>query len=162
MIVTAYLCVAAAMCDPTPTKIFVIDGDTVSINQERIRLDGIDAPELKGKCANEKALARKAQYRLAELIDGSRLLVARTPVGARKGEFGMEQRFKSDRYGRTLAPLIADGHDVGEAILREGLARKWTKKWDGRDEPWCQGKQSMRGEIDGQKVIGLLMGLARQ
>ena len=162
MFVTAYLCATVAMCDATPTKVYVIDGDTVSINQERIRLDGIDAPELKGKCANEKELARRAQYRLAELIDGSRLLVARIPVGSGQGEFGMEQRFKSDRYGRTLAPLIADGNDVGEAILREGLARKWTKKWDGRDEPWCQAKQSMKGEIDGQKVIGLLMRLASQ
>ncbi|NTF18225.1 thermonuclease family protein [Agrobacterium rubi] len=160
MIVTAYLCATVAMCDTTPTRIYVIDGDTVSINQERIRLDGIDAPELKGKCTNERELARKAHHRLAELIDGSRLVVSRTPVGARKGEFGMEQQFKTDRYGRTLAPLIADGHDVGEAILREGLARKWTKKWDGREEPWCQGKQSMTGQIDGQKVLGLLLRLA--
>lgn len=160
MIVTAYLCATVAMCDVTPTKVYVIDGDTVSINQERIRLDGIDAPELKGKCANEKRLAKAAHYRLAELLDGSRLVVQRTPTRPRQGEFGMEQRYKTDKYGRTLAPLIADGSDVGEIILREGLARKWTKKWDGREEPWCQGKQSITGEIGAAEIIGLIYRMA--
>jgi Micrococcal nuclease (thermonuclease) homologs len=159
MLVTAYLCAAAAVCDATPTRVFVLDGDTVVINQERIRLDGIDAPELKGKCDNEKRLANAARMRLGEIIDGSHLIVARKPID-RRGEFG-EQRFKTDRYGRTLAPLLADGHDVGEQILREGLARKWTKKWDGRQEPWCQRASSVTGQIDGREVIGLLLDLAR-
>lgn len=161
MIVTAYLCATIAMCDATPTKVYVLDGDTVVINQERIRLDGIDAPELKGKCENEKRLAKEAHYRLAELIDGSRLVVERVPVRPRMGEFGLEQKFKTDRYGRTLAPLIANGQDVGDAILRDGLARKWTKKWDGRDEPWCMGRQSVTGNVDGHKLVEMLLKMSQ-
>lgn len=130
MIAIAYLCTAISVCDLTPTKVFVIDGDTVSINQERIRIEGIDAPEMKGKCRNESHLARQAQALLANLINGSELVIARTEVRQGTG-------YKIDRYGRTLAPLIANGHDVGAVILQRGLARKWTKKWDRRAEPWC-------------------------
>ena len=32
----------------------IVDGDTVSINNYKIRLEGIDAPEMKQKCKKEK------------------------------------------------------------------------------------------------------------
>lgn len=147
MIVTAYLCAAMSVCDPYPTKVFVLDGDTIVVNQERIRLAGIDAPEIKGKCAEEKRLAAMATNLLAQTLNGSRILIERQP--------------KPDRYGRTLAMVTADGRDAGEIILREGLARKWTKKFDYREEPWCLGgRHKVTGQIDGGKVIGLLLKLA--
>jgi endonuclease YncB( thermonuclease family) len=147
MIVTAYLCAAVSVCDTTPTRVFVLDGDTVVINHERIRIAGIDAPEVKGKCAEEKRLAAMATHLLARIVNGSQILIDRQP--------------KPDRYGRTLAAVSADGRDVGEVILREGLARKWTKKFDYREEPWCLGgRQKVTGQIDGGKVIGLLLELA--
>ena len=36
-----------------PSKILVIDGDTIKIGREKIRLFGIDAPEIKQVCKNE-------------------------------------------------------------------------------------------------------------
>ena len=35
----------------------IVDGDTVSINNYKIRLEGIDAPEMKQKCKKEKRTA---------------------------------------------------------------------------------------------------------
>ena len=59
-----------------------------------------------------------AKQRLAELLDGGRIEIVRQ--GA-------------DRYGRTLAAIRVDGVDVGDQLVREGLARTWA----GRREPWC-------------------------
>ncbi len=39
----------------------------------------------------------------------------------------------TDRYGRTLAAIRVEGHDVGDILVSEGLARTWA----GRREPWC-------------------------
>ena len=139
MFVTAYLCAAISVCDATPSRVAVIDGDTIVVNHERIRLAGIDAPEIKGKCAEEKRLAKLATELLAEVLADSRIVIDRQP--------------KPDRYGRTLATVLADGRDAGEVILREGLARKWTKKFDYREEPWCQNSRPTVGK----KALQLLL-----
>lgn len=120
MIVTAIVCFGLAACEPA--RVHVIDGDTVVVNDERIRVKGIDAPEIKGKCRNEKFLAAQATEMLSSLLDG------RTVTIDRDG---------GDRYGRTLANVSTEEGDVGERILSAGLARRWTKKWNHRAEPWC-------------------------
>lgn len=98
----------------------VVDGDTLWLAGEKIRLEGIDAPEMDGRCETERALARRATMRLAQLLAGG----------------GIElRRNGADRYGRTLATIDVDGRDVGERLVREGLARTWT----GRRESWCGG-----------------------
>jgi len=46
------------------------------------------------------------------------------------------QSFQSrdtDRYGRKLRIVIRDGVSIGERLVAEGLARRWT----GRRMPWC-------------------------
>jgi endonuclease YncB( thermonuclease family) len=40
-----------------------------------------------------------------------------------------------DRYGRTLAVVLADGRDVAEVLIGEGLAREYH---GGRREGWCE------------------------
>jgi endonuclease YncB( thermonuclease family) len=40
-----------------------------------------------------------------------------------------------DRYGRILATVERDGVDLGEALVKEGLARPWR----GKREQWCDG-----------------------
>jgi endonuclease YncB( thermonuclease family) len=165
MFVTAYLCAAAAVCDPYPTKVIVIDGDTIVIRGEHVRVENINAPEIKGKCADEKRLAAMATERLASSLDGSQLVVMRHPTGTqrpdRSGLQDFEPEYEQDRYGRTLAPLIADGQNVGDILLSEGLARKWTKTWNRNEEPWCQGRRSVTGQIDSRKGIGMLLDMAQ-
>ncbi len=61
----------------------VIDGDTIEVRakiwldqyiETNVRLAGLDAPEMRGKCEREKALARKAKAQLEELVKpGSRV-----------------------------------------------------------------------------------------
>ena len=38
-----------------------------------------------------------------------------------------------DRYGRKLRVVVRDGWSLGETLVSEGLARRWT----GRRLPWC-------------------------
>lgn len=100
----------------------VVDGDTLRCGarfKERVRISGIDAPELfSPKCREERQLAEQATRRLAALTQGVDVQIAR------EGH---------DRYGRTLARLYVRGRDVGAILVAERLAREWN----GRREPWC-------------------------
>lgn len=99
-------------------SLYVVDGDTIILGTERIRISNIDAPELHGKCDAEVRLAIAARRRLAGLLSDM------TPEVRREG---------TDRYGRTLARLYVGDQDVGELLVSESLARPWM----GRREPWC-------------------------
>lgn len=98
----------------------VVDGDTLWLEGEKIRLVGIDAPELgEPECAAEAALAWAATERLARVLSAGEVSVSR------QGE---------DRYGRTLARIAVAGRDAGDVLVLEGLARRWA----GRREGWCR------------------------
>lgn len=118
IIVQVMLCALA--CEPETIRVW--DGDSVRLGltsqAEAVRIFNIDAPEIEGSCPEESALAQQAKQRLAELLDGGRIEIARQ--GA-------------DRYGRTLAAIRVDGVDVGDRLVHEGLARTWA----GRREAWC-------------------------
>lgn len=109
---------ALPLCGAGKRVTCVVDGDTLWLGGEKIRLDGIDAPETDGRCQAERMLARRATLALSGLLAGKAIDLRRTGT---------------DRYGRTLAKVLADGRDVGEQMLREGLARPWA----GRRESWC-------------------------
>jgi endonuclease YncB( thermonuclease family) len=96
----------------------VVDGDTVWIDHEKIRLETIDAPEVHGRCNYETDLAAKATKRLQSLLSGRRMTIVRSG---------------NDIYGRTLARVSTDRGEVGGILASEGLARLWT----GHREPWC-------------------------
>lgn len=108
----------------------VIDGDTLALRAKvwigievtvNARIRGIDAPELRGRCDREKAMAAAARMHLAGVVGAG-------PVRLR--------RIENDKYaGRILADIVTDdGTDLREAMLRSGLARPYDG--DGRD-PWC-------------------------
>ena len=92
----------------------MIDGDTLRCGagfKERVRISGIDAPELfSPKCRAENRRAEWGKARLEELVDGRDLLV---------------RREGKDQFGRTLATVYAGETDVGAVLLYEGLARWW-------------------------------------
>lgn len=119
-VVSAVVCIALACA---PEKVTVIDGDTIIVQGEHIRLLGINAPELKGKCREEKVRALRARSRLMELIKSSKIDIERDGF---------------DRYRRTLASVSVGGTDLGHVLMREGLARKWVQQYNGQQEPWCQ------------------------
>ena len=113
MILTLLLAAQVATCTP-------IDGDTLRCGSERVRLLGIDAPELRARCPHERRLAIQARDRLEELLAGGYRLV-------RSGR-------DVDRYGRRLRVVVdLRGRSIGDVLVAEGLARTWS----GRREPWC-------------------------
>ncbi len=113
--ITALAAAALVICSPSGARhTCVVDGDTVWIAGEKIRLAEIDAPEINGRCPAERALAVRSRARLAQL------LAARPIRFVRVGE---------DRYGRTLATFGG----VSDALIAEGLAQRWP-----RNKGWCK------------------------
>ena len=93
----------------------VVDGDTVDIDGVRVRVLPIDTPETwEPRCAGEAELGLKAKKRLIELLAGVTVTYEIDVTAGR------------DPYRRTLARVYADGKDVGEILMAEGLAVKWA------------------------------------
>lgn len=100
----------------------VVDGDTIWLEGINYRLEGYDTPEeYNNVCGGfaEIDLARAATARLVELLN--------------QEDWEMKPVGRSDAHGRVLANLIVDGVDVGDILIREGLARAYP----GGDEFWC-------------------------
>jgi len=99
----------------------VIDGDSLACGSERIRIMGLDAPELRGRCAGEIAQAERAKARLTALLAGARLQL----VDVHHGKYA----------GRVVARVLTeDGRDVAATLLAENLVRAYR---GGRREGWC-------------------------
>lgn len=119
----AVLLLLIAATAPPAAEIRVIDGDTVVIDAETIRILNIDTPEIRhAQCDAERRLGLVAKHRLEVLLS------AEPPV-IRRGDKGR----MTDKYGRTLAVLSVAERDVGDILVAEGLARRWT----GKRQPWC-------------------------
>ncbi len=90
----------------------VIDGDTLILDGgARVRLLGIDAPEMEREGRPAEFLAHKAKAALAELTQGKRLRL----------EY---DQLRYDHYGRLLAYLfLPDNTMVNAELVRQGLAR---------------------------------------
>lgn len=90
---------------------FVVDGDTLALGADRLRLEGVDAPEAGQSCGEAGALwdcGAIARTRLAELAAGDDL----TCRGGR-----------TDRYRRKLVRCrTSDNGDIAARLVREGLA----------------------------------------
>ncbi len=92
----------------------VIDGDTLDTPSGRVRLFGVDTPEVGELCAAE-ATSRMNELagNLVRLEDGQRL---------------------TDQFGRRLAYVYTeDGNFIDEILVREGLGTAWTEDGQHRD-----------------------------
>ena len=107
----------------------VVDGDTLDVRDEqgvvrRIRLLGVDCLETHheeklGEQARQWGISREEARRLGEEATARmRELVHRREVVWIVPEGGRSR----DRYGRVLAYVEVEGRDVGELLLKEGLA----------------------------------------
>lgn len=90
----------------------VIDGDTVVLeNDERLRLIGIDTPEIGYEGRPSEPGAHKARNYLQKLLANEKDLQL---------QWGIEKR---DRHGRLLGHLFSSsGENIQANILRKGLA----------------------------------------
>lgn len=109
----------------SPVKVVrVIDGDTLELaGGEHVRILNIDTAEMppRSRCGTERTLALAAKVRLAELIGQGEIITL-----VREGR-------DRDPYGRQLRRVWIDGRDVGDQLIREGLAQPWQ----GHKADWC-------------------------
>lgn len=116
----------------------VIDGDTVRVRGNSVRLVGFDTPETgpQAKCAREERLGRRATARLHELVGRARSVALDVvPCACRPGTHGTA----ACNYGRDCGRLRVDGRDVGGVLIGEGLARSYVCGTSGcpRRGSWC-------------------------
>jgi micrococcal nuclease len=105
----------------------IYDGDTFRANIEdypaiigehmSIRINGIDTPELRGKCETEKQLARKAKQFTVEHLRAAKSITLKN--------------IKRGKYFRLIADVYVDGISLGEllikykhAVIYQGKAKK--------------------------------------
>lgn len=105
------LSMAAAPCHVT-------DGDTIRCGAERVRLLGIDAPELPGHCRRGRHCAPGDPHASKRSLQAAMRL---GPITLR--------RVGTDRYGRTLATVSAGGVDLSCWQLRHRQAI-YKPMWD--------------------------------
>jgi len=89
---------------------YVVDGDTLSINGERLRLKGIDAPEYRQRCRRNGA-----DWACGE--DARKALVTIVKTGRPECRGG-----ERDRYGRLLVTCMIGGADINAAMVLSGMA----------------------------------------
>jgi len=87
-----------------------VDGDTIKFGGKRIRLFGIDAPELRQTCRVGKRVRQCGRISREALI------------GFSAGSAIKCERMDIDRYGREVARCFVGDLDLSAAMVRAGLA----------------------------------------
>ena len=107
----------------------VVDGDTVDVRiavwldlhqTARIRIRGLDTPELKGECENERGLARMAQA-FAMMNIGQKVFVTAVDYDKFGGRYDADVR-------------LASGKLLSELLIENRLARSYN---GGKRQSWC-------------------------
>jgi len=121
---------AEALAGPVAANVErVVDGDTIEVKAAiwlgqtliiRVRIDGVDAPELEARCPEERKLALAARDFLVRRLQG-------VPVKLSHVVY--------DKYGGRVRADVADAAgDIGHALLEAGLVRPYHGE---RRESWC-------------------------
>ena len=108
----------------------VLDGDTFEARVRiwpgmeittRVRLRGIDAPEMHARCDDERVRAVAARDALTRILNEGAVGIAR--IG-------------QDKYGGRVDADVSTARtpDVSAALFERGLARRYS---GGRRESWC-------------------------
>jgi micrococcal nuclease len=118
--------VAHAQVSPTTAAdvVRVIDGDTVDVRfdngtRERLRLIGMDSPEVVDPRKPVQCFGRQASQHAHELLDGQSVSIETDP----------SQGYR-DIYGRYLAYIwLPDGRNFGEVMIGDGYAHEYTYRF---------------------------------
>ncbi len=108
------------------------DGDTITFNlpglhpiigeKISIRVNGIDTPEMKGKCEKENYDAQQAKDRVADILKDAKQITLKN----------MER----GKYFRIAADVIVDGENLADLLIDAGMA----VRYDGgkKIHKWCE------------------------
>jgi endonuclease YncB( thermonuclease family) len=108
------------LAEPAAAATFAIDGGTISVDGERIRVMGVDTPEtVQAMCELERRAGEDAKRFTV-------MALARGPVRI--------ERAGRDRYGRTLARVWIGNLDLARMLISAGHGREYHGE---RRRPWC-------------------------
>jgi endonuclease YncB( thermonuclease family) len=144
LLASLFASVAALSWLPCPAlsgEVRVSDGDTLKIDGERIRLWGMDAPELGQKCKRQGV-----SYDCG--ITAREVLISL--IGKTRPEC---EKVNTDRYRRTVARCFVDGEDLGGLMVREGWALDYKRYSKGRyAAEQATARQARRGLWSGEFI----------
>jgi endonuclease YncB( thermonuclease family) len=99
------------------TAVRVIDGDTIEVRAQvwlgqeievRVRLAGVDVPEMKATCEAERATALEARNLVVQAVAGTRVQLVNVPG--------------DKSFGRVIANVVTTaGEDLSSVLLASGL-----------------------------------------
>ena len=137
LVLGASISVSARERLPGPVQADVVrvrDGDTLEVKARiwlgqvihtKVRLAGVDTPELRGRCDREQRMAEAARDFVKRKLSDRRV----TLRDIRYGKYA----------GRVLARVItARGEDLGKTLIAAGLARPYRGR---RRGSWCEQAQ---------------------
>ena len=92
-------------------------------NKISIRVNGIDTPDIRGKCEKEKYDAKQAQQMVTDILKDADQIVLRN----------MER----GKYFRIAADVMVDGENLADMLIEAGTA----VRYDGgkKTHRWCGG-----------------------
>jgi endonuclease YncB( thermonuclease family) len=118
-------------------QVSVIDGDSLDMRGQQIRLFGVDAVEGKQTCRDAKTrrwpCGRRAAHALADFI-------ARQPVNCIERD--------RDRYGRVVAVCAAPAGEINDWLVRQGWAvayRRYSNDYVAAEEEAKAAKRNIWG-----------------
>lgn len=133
--IAAALIAAPSFAAPLPrAPVHVVDGDTLRMGDLRLRLHGIDAPELNQTCATPAGdswpCGRWASETLANMVQGRRLDC---------------QDLGPDRYGRRVARCLLDGRDIAAQMVSQGAALAYRRYSEAYVPQEAEARRAARG-----------------
>jgi len=113
--------------------VYIYDGDSITFvcipeyhcekNRIKVRVKGVDTPEIKGGCERERLLAREAKQHTVTLLRD-----------ARKITLVVDDSNLYDRYQRLLAYVYVDDFGLHDSLIKRGLGRSYD---GGKRVSWC-------------------------
>lgn len=107
----------------------VVDGDTLEVRaliwlgqslNVRVRIEGVNTPELKGRCPEETRRAQAARAYLVQRLGGAEIRLTSIAY---------------DKYGGRVRAAVSDNAgDVATALIAKGFARPYHGE---RRLSWC-------------------------
>ena len=132
LLVTSTVQAAPQYGTVTVSKIIsVYDGDTFRVNIDSlppivgknipIRVNGIDTPEIRGKCQYEKNLALKARGFVRDKLSNAKVIKL--------------TNLQRGKYFRVVANVLVDGVSLEQELLDNKLAYEY---YGGKKLSWCE------------------------
>jgi endonuclease YncB( thermonuclease family) len=119
----------------------IIDGDTIWIGKTKIRLHGIDAPEMRQECRQQDGSAYSCGVASTYAL---RILIGSEPVRCEGNTY--------DRYRRLIAVCYSETVNLNAELVRQGWAlayRRYSKEYVSAEKEAQNNKRGMWvGEFD--------------